>query len=29
VFFLNEHITPLFIIGGLLIGIALLISSKA
>lgn len=29
VLFLNEHITPLFVIGGVLIGIALLISSKA
>jgi drug/metabolite transporter (DMT)-like permease len=28
VLFLNERITPLFVIGGLLIGIALLISSK-
>jgi drug/metabolite transporter (DMT)-like permease len=29
VLFLNEHITPLFVIGGVLIGIALLVSSKA
>jgi len=29
VLFLNERITPLFVIGGVLIGIALLISSKA
>ena len=28
VIFLNEHITPLFVIGGILIGIALLISSR-
>jgi drug/metabolite transporter (DMT)-like permease len=29
VLFLNERITPLFVIGGVLIGIALLVSSKA
>ena len=29
VLFLNEHITPLFVVGGVLIGIALLVSSKA
>jgi len=29
IFFLSEHITPLFVVGGVLIGIALLISSKA
>ena len=29
VLFLKEHITPLFILGGVLIGIALLVSSKA
>jgi drug/metabolite transporter (DMT)-like permease len=29
VLFLNEHITPLFVIGGVLIGIALLVSNKA
>jgi drug/metabolite transporter (DMT)-like permease len=29
VLFLNEHITPLFVFGGVLIGIALLVSSKA
>jgi drug/metabolite transporter (DMT)-like permease len=29
VLFLNEHITPLFVAGGVLIGIALLLSSKA
>jgi drug/metabolite transporter (DMT)-like permease len=29
VLFLSEHITPLFVIGGILIGIALLVSSKA
>ena len=29
VLFLNEHITPLFIAGGVLIGIALLVSNKA
>lgn len=29
VLFLNEHITPLFVLGGVLIGIALLVSSKA
>ncbi len=29
VMFLKEHITPLFVIGGILIGIALLVSSKA
>ena len=28
VLFLNEHITPLFVIGGVLIGIALFVSSK-
>ena len=28
VIFLNDHITPLFVIGGVLIGIALLVSSK-
>jgi drug/metabolite transporter (DMT)-like permease len=29
VLFLSEHITPLFVVGGVLIGIALLLSSKA
>jgi drug/metabolite transporter (DMT)-like permease len=29
VLFLNEAITPLFVIGGVLIGVSLLISSKA
>ncbi len=29
VMFLNEQITPLFVIGGILIGVALLVSSKA
>jgi drug/metabolite transporter (DMT)-like permease len=29
VLFLNERITPLFVIGGVLIGIALIVSSKA
>jgi drug/metabolite transporter (DMT)-like permease len=29
VLFLSEHITPLFVVGGVLIGIALLVSSKA
>jgi drug/metabolite transporter (DMT)-like permease len=28
VLFLSEHITPLFVVGGILIGIALILSSK-